>query len=259
MARSTPRKGKGPKKDDNVLGRAVKALGRAAAQNPVVAQNLKYAQAVQAGPTAVAKTVAVDLAAGAIGAGVGKVFLKAAPIIKSKYGREIGVHFSDAPNLKRITYSAERAGSGYGKTIEPFKTYKFSPTVSKGTEPPLTSRELAKYVANQHAHMAKVANQNPKSFGYVTRSRRGQVDPGFGAWETARTVGSQKVVGKVSLPTNTDAQDVVARRMYQALLRAERSSATRTQTQARITGGSVGIGIQQTGSRKSRGGGKNKR
>jgi len=112
MAKATPRKGKVPKKDDNVLGKVVKALGRAAAQNPVVAQNLKYARAVQAGPTAVAKTVAVDLAAGAIGAGVGRgVQLGARAVARTGIparavnkvrGEVVGLHGSPVKGLKQI-------------------------------------------------------------------------------------------------------------------------------------------------------------
>jgi hypothetical protein len=57
----------------DIVGDAAKALVKAAAQNPIVAQNVKYVKAVQAGPTAVAKTAAMDLAAGAASAAAGKV------------------------------------------------------------------------------------------------------------------------------------------------------------------------------------------
>jgi hypothetical protein len=61
------------KKDiGDIVGDAAKAVGRAAAQNPLVAQNIKYFNAVKAGPTQVAKTAAIDLAAGAAGAGARK-------------------------------------------------------------------------------------------------------------------------------------------------------------------------------------------
>jgi hypothetical protein len=61
------------KKDiGDIVGDAAKAVGRAAAQNPLVAQNIKYFNAVKAGPTAVAKTAAIDLAAGAAGAGASR-------------------------------------------------------------------------------------------------------------------------------------------------------------------------------------------
>jgi hypothetical protein len=55
------------------LGGAAKGVGRAAAQNPIVAQNIKYGKAVMAGPSALAKTVAIDLASAATGVAAAKV------------------------------------------------------------------------------------------------------------------------------------------------------------------------------------------
>jgi hypothetical protein len=79
MAPRNPNKSRRDKPNDSLanqvggwLGGAAKVVGRAAAQNPLVAQNIRYGQAVKAGPTQVAKTAAIDLAAGAAGAGVGK-------------------------------------------------------------------------------------------------------------------------------------------------------------------------------------------
>ena len=61
------------KKDiGDIVGDVAKAAGRAAAQNPLVAQNIRYGKAVMAGPTELAKTAAIDLAAGAAGAGLGR-------------------------------------------------------------------------------------------------------------------------------------------------------------------------------------------
>jgi hypothetical protein len=71
-----------PKKD---IGDIFGAVAKAAAQNPIVAQNIKYFKAVQAGPTAVAKTAAMDLAAGAVSAGVGRV----AGAVVSKVGGSV--------------------------------------------------------------------------------------------------------------------------------------------------------------------------
>lgn len=75
MAPRKPNKsqrGKPNKNLGDVLGGAAKAVGRAAAQNPIVAQNVRYGKAVLAGPTALAKTLVTDLAYGAAGVGVGK-------------------------------------------------------------------------------------------------------------------------------------------------------------------------------------------
>jgi hypothetical protein len=75
MAPRKPNKSRRDKPSDSLanqvggwLGGAAKVVGRAAAQNPLVAQNVKYGRAVMAGPTQVAKTAAIDLAAGAAGA-----------------------------------------------------------------------------------------------------------------------------------------------------------------------------------------------
>lgn len=76
MAPRKPNKSQRSKPNKNlgdVLGGAAKVVGRAAAQNPLVAQNVRYGKAVLAGPTALAKTAATDLAFGAAGAGVGRV------------------------------------------------------------------------------------------------------------------------------------------------------------------------------------------
>jgi hypothetical protein len=80
MAPRKPNKSRRDKPNDSLanqvggwLGGAAKVVGRAAAQNPLVAQNIRYGKAVAAGPTQLAKTAAIDLAAGAAGAGVGKV------------------------------------------------------------------------------------------------------------------------------------------------------------------------------------------
>jgi hypothetical protein len=79
MAPRKPNKSRRDKPNDSLanqvggwLGGAAKAVGRAAAQNPLVAQNIRYGKAVAAGPTQLAKTAAIDLAAGAAGAGVSR-------------------------------------------------------------------------------------------------------------------------------------------------------------------------------------------
>jgi hypothetical protein len=101
------------KKDiGDIFGDAAKAVGRAAAQNPLVAQNIRYGRAVLAGPTAVAKTAAMDLAAGAVGAGVGKgavglgraVAKTGVParVANKLRGEMIGLHGSPVKGLKEI-------------------------------------------------------------------------------------------------------------------------------------------------------------
>ena len=89
-----PRK---PKKKDigDIVGDVAKAVGRAAAQNPIVAQNIKYFNAVKAGPTALAKTAAMDLAAGAAGAGAGRVLASGVTKVGAKLGKSVSDYTSD--------------------------------------------------------------------------------------------------------------------------------------------------------------------
>jgi len=98
-----------PKKD---IGDILDAVAKAAAQNPIVAQNIKYFKAAQAGPTAVAKTAAMDLAAGAAGVGAAKVAGKAvqafvktgvpARVVNKVTGQKVVVHGSPVSRLTKI-------------------------------------------------------------------------------------------------------------------------------------------------------------
>lgn len=209
-------------------------------------------------PSALYKTAAVNLAAAAAGAGAAKVAGKVVSAGKSRF-REVGVHFSDVPDLSRISYSSKRAGTGLGRETLKGKTYKFTPTVGDDMEPPMNPLELAKYVSQEHAHLARVSGQTPKSVGYITKSRRGEIDPAYGPWHTARTVRSQRVVDRVSLPTAPDSQEEVAKRLYAALSRSEQKTSANTRAVKNLLGGAVGVGIQQTTTKKTRGGGRNKR
>jgi hypothetical protein len=84
------------KKDiGDIFGDAAKAVGRAAAQNPLVAQNIKYFNAVKAGPTQVAKTAAMDLAAGAAGAGASRVLASGLTKVGAKLGKSVSDYTSD--------------------------------------------------------------------------------------------------------------------------------------------------------------------
>ena len=79
-------------KDDNIasqvggwLGGAAKAIGSAAAKNPLVAQNIRYGKAALDGPATLAKTAAMDLAVGAAGAGVARGIGQAAKVAQANY------------------------------------------------------------------------------------------------------------------------------------------------------------------------------
>jgi len=106
-------------KDDNIasqvggwLGGAAKAVGSAAAKNPIIAQNIRYGKAALDGPAALAKTAAIDLAVGAVGAGVGRATGKAvtavantgvpARVVNKVIGRKVVVHGSPVSRLTKI-------------------------------------------------------------------------------------------------------------------------------------------------------------
>jgi hypothetical protein len=138
MAPRKPNKSRRDKPNDSLanqvggwLGGAAKVVGRAAAQNPLVAQNIRYGKAVAAGPTQLAKTAAIDLAAGAAGAGVGKAAVGVGRVV-AKTGvparminkltkQDIYLHGSPISGLKKIEpsiganreYSSKRGAMGF--------------------------------------------------------------------------------------------------------------------------------------------------
>lgn len=102
------------------LGSAAKVVGRAAAQNPLVAQNIRYGKAALDGPAALAKTAAIDLAAGAAGRVVTKgASIAARAVVKTGVparvankvtGQTVFVHGSPTPNLSKLeTFAGSRA------------------------------------------------------------------------------------------------------------------------------------------------------
>jgi len=238
MAKATPRKGKGPKKDDNVLGKVVKALGRAAAQNPVVAQNLKYARAVQAGPTAVAKTVAVDLAASAIGAGVGRgVQLGARAVARTGIPARAVNKFT-----KQEVLLHGRKTAGYSEIKPMGGKYEGLPESER-------MYAVAWYDNPQVARDFNLA----KSYGFSSPEKLGTVYAVRGKAKTftqgdyvspanfktdliVQSPKNQKVVGSVNLTGNTSADDAAIAKMLKK------------------AGGTVPSAM-----RKARGGGKNKK
>ena len=84
------------KKDiGDIVGDVAKAVGRAAAKNPAIAQNIKYFNAVKAGPTAVAKTAATDLAWAGAGAAAGRVAAAGVTRVGAKLGKSVSDYTSD--------------------------------------------------------------------------------------------------------------------------------------------------------------------
>jgi len=111
-----------PKKD---IGDILGAVAKAAAQNPIVAQNVKYAKAVAAGPTAVAKTAAMDLATGAVSAGVGRVAGAIVSKVGSSVAKGAGTYVADK-SFDVLTAPLQKSSAGgklfnvqtaFGKTL----------------------------------------------------------------------------------------------------------------------------------------------
>jgi len=223
----------------------------------VVSDAQRMAKTGSSTPSALYKTAAVNLAAAAAGGVAGSVAGKVVSNVRGKVGREVGVHLSDVANLRNVTYQASRAGSGLGRQVEVGKTYKFAPRIGTGTEGRMTADTFARRVAAENVNLSQKSGMAPKSFAYVTKSRVGEIDPAYGAWSNARMVGSQRVVDRAALPKSGDVEEV-RKQVYAALVRQERVSARNVRAGVNVVRGGVGVGVQQTGVRKGRGG-RNKR
>lgn len=115
-----------PKKNiGDIVGEGARALMKAATQNPIVAQNIKYAKAVQAGPTAVAKTAAMDLAVSAASAAAGKVVGAVGGKVAKTVGRKVDDYVGDRA-FESLSAGLDKARAGgriytantpYGQTI----------------------------------------------------------------------------------------------------------------------------------------------
>jgi hypothetical protein len=165
MAPRNPNKSRRDKPNDSLanqvggwLGGAAKVVGRAAAQNPIVAQNIKYFNAVKAGPTQVAKTAAIDLAAGAAGAGAAKVAVKAVANVRAKvnpFYETVRAARSTAPNWAKGEATAEEL-----MKLRSADRFNFNSTVRT---PPR--------IKDDTAHLANIRKQNKSSYEYENKTR----------------------------------------------------------------------------------------
>ena len=227
------------------------------------------------GNKALAKQAAVNAAALGTGYIAGKAVQKALPLVQSRIGKELGVHLSDTDNLRNITFSPERAGTGfdYGD-VKKSGTYKFSPYTqrdldSKGKLLPGykvdSPKEFAETIANQNMGMAVNAELPTKGFAYITKSKQGTYDPDFGVFSPARIVNKQKVVSKVTLPQiGTDPEkiytkvemrqnfDAVTKVINDALLRREQITQANLQATLNTVRGVAGVAAQRTGTQKTK-------
>jgi hypothetical protein len=185
------------------LGGVAKAVGRAAAQNPLVAQNIKYGRAVLAGPTALAKTAAIDLAAGAAGAGVGKAAVGVgrvvsktgvpARVVNKLTGQKVVVHASPQTGLNRID---PRLGSNQ----LPDKNVVFGWDPKKSGMRDQITRLAGRYVSKQEGQSAGSI--------YVTSIRKSEIVTPQNLANTGQVVsrGSGRVVSEIPVSGKTTAQ-----------------------------------------------------
>jgi hypothetical protein len=212
MAPRKPNKSRRDKPNDSLanqvggwLGGAAKAVGRAAAQNPLVAQNIRYGKnpSCAAGPTAVAKTAAIDLAAGAVGAGVGKAAVGVgrvvsktgvpARVVNKLTGQKVVVHASPQTGLNRID---PRLGSNQ----LPDKNVVFGWDPKKSGMRDQITRLSGRYVSKQEGQSAGSI--------YVTSIRKSEIVTPQNLANTGQVVsrGSGRVVSEIPVSGKTTAQ-----------------------------------------------------
>lgn len=222
------------------------------------------------GNTALARQAAINAAALGTGYIAGKAVQKALPFVQSRIGKEVGVHLSNVDKLRKIKFSADRAGvgSGYGN-VEMNQTYKFSPYLGREVDQttnrviPMSSYDFAETVAAENINMAVKSEMPTKTYAYITRSRRGEVDPDYGFFSNARTVPKQRVTSKVTLPrvgveedrivtrAETDANfDEVRKVLYDALVKREQITQSNLRSTLNTVRGVAGVAAQQTGTKK---------
>ena len=195
------------------------------------------------GNKALAKQAAINAAALGTGYVAGKVVQKALPLVQSRIGKEVGVHFSNVDKLQKIKYSNKNYGTGLGVDEKNLKsTYKFSAN-------PYSNYASTEYTPKQLENLADDAvgkYYGYNKYAYVTKSKRGKVDPTNFVSDGTRVIKSQKVLEKITNPTEEE--------LYNVLLRNQRSMQLNIQQNAQTTlntvRGASGVAAQQTGTKK---------
>ena len=276
MAPRNPNKSRRDKPNDSLanqvggwLGGAAKVVGRAAAQNPLVAQNIRYGKAVAAGPTQLAKTAAIDLAAGAVGAGVGKAAGKVLPkVLRSVLPAEVGVHHSVA--MKGQPFTGAIRGSKAGRSLTAMdqqagQSYFWS---TKGKGGAAKAANEVKFQTEEIANKYVDFPDASTAVGYVTRVPRGiaKADPNL-LGSIARQVagGTQKVVKSIpgtgnpygAVAKSFTSEDVIklTRAVQQAKAVELAKSSAKIGGAAGVVGGTAAAATKKRG----RGGGAKKR
>ena len=275
MAPRKPNKSRRDKPNDSLanqvggwLGGAAKVVGRAAAQNPLVAQNIRYGKAVAAGPTQLAKTAAIDLAAGAVGAGVGKAAGKVLPkVLRSVLPAEVGVHHSVA--MKGQPFTGAIRGSKAGRSLTAMdqqagQSYFWS---TKGKGGAAKAANEVKFQTEEIANKYVDFPDASTAVGYVTRVPRGiaKADPNL-LGSIARQVagGTQKVVKSIpgtGNPYGAVAKSFTSEDVIKLTRAVQQAKAVELAKSSAKIGGAAGVvgGTAAAATKKSGRGNKNKR
>lgn len=231
----------------------------------VVADAQRMAASGSSTPSALYKTAAVNLAAGAVGVGAAKVAQKTVAKVAPQLTQDVGVHFSRNKNITgSIKAVPELRGTGKGPSMGPNfeikkdvlkgKTYKFAGS-GPVLENPTKRGELLPATKFKDFMSAQ-------DTAYVTRSRLGRVDPENpalkrsekiedwfergGKFQSQRVTGRQRIVEVVP--------DYYDNKLSDAVTRARAQLARDRQTVANVSGVVAGLAPK-----KSRGGGRNKK
>ena len=229
------------------------------------------------GNAALAKQAAINAAALGVGYIAGKTMQQVVPVVRNrlqtvvpilqnKLGKEIGVHLSNTDNLKNIKFSPDRVGTGSQYVdVEIGQTYKFAPYAGRhvgqrtGGVIHDSPYDFAGTIAGENINMAIKSEEPTKTFAYITKSRRGEIDDAYGFFSNARMVPKQKVLQKVVLPrvgTNTNQTvsksslnanfERVSQVVYDALKKQELITQANAQTALNTVRGVTGVVTQKT-------------
>ena len=217
-------------------------------------------------PSALYKTAAVNLAAGAVGYGAAKVVGKVVSRVAPQLIQDVGVHFSTNPNIKgSIKAIPELRGTGKGPStkanfeinvpVAAGKTYKFA-----GSGPTLGSKTRAGETLPASKFQDFMQNRDT---AYVTRSRLGKVEaenPALykspkiedwfergGKYQSQRVTGRQRIVQVVP--------DYYDNKLTNAVQSARTQLEVDRETVRKIAAAAAALSPKK----KSRGGGKNKK
>ena len=126
------------------------AVVKAAKNDPIIGQNIKYFQSAQKGVKDVVKTAATDIAVSAIGAGAGKVVGAASAKLGQAVGKTVAVDVAETA-FSKLTTGLEKSSQGgkVFKTVTPFGPTLASTKIMSAAQREAAIGGLAKAAANR--------------------------------------------------------------------------------------------------------------